>query len=145
MSGIVAAHNERRARHCAPPLRWSTTVAAAAQGWADQLNARGCAFEHSRGSYGENLMMFAPPGSVTPSQVADAWYGEVEQYDFGRPGFSMQTGHFTQLVWAGSTELGCGVTECNGREIWVCNYSPIGNMAGDFPENVKPTRCRTER
>ncbi|MBP9087889.1 MAG: hypothetical protein KBG15_17340, partial [Kofleriaceae bacterium] len=46
-SGIVAAHNVRRARHCAAPLRWSAEVAVVAQRWANGLAARGCAMQHS--------------------------------------------------------------------------------------------------
>ena len=37
----LAAHNRYRAQHCAPPLRWSPTIAAAAQRYADELAANG--------------------------------------------------------------------------------------------------------
>ena len=117
-------------------------MAAAAQRYADELAANGCAFRHSSSQYGENLMRFSPAGSRSPAYVADAWYGEVSAYDYSRPGFAMNTGHFTQVVWAGSTELGCGVAVCNGGETWVCNYSPAGNMQGDFPANVRPATCQ---
>ena len=32
--------------------------------------------------------------------------------DFPQCGFSAQTGHFTQVVWAETTRLGCGVSRC---------------------------------
>lgn len=135
----LAAHNRYRAQHCAPPLRWSPTIAAAAQRYADELADNGCAFEHSSSGYGENLMRFTPVGSRDPAYVVEAWYREAANYNFSRPGFAMNTGHFTQVVWHTSTELGCGFAVCNGGETWVCNYSPPGNMQGAFPENVRPT------
>ncbi len=141
MVGILEAHNRYRANHCAPPLRWSARIAAAAQAYADQLAARGCAFEHSRSPYGENLMRFSPAGSHDSAYVAEAWYREVAHYDYNNPVFSGATGHFTQVVWASTTELGCGVALCGGGETWVCNYGPPGNMRGSFRENVRPATC----
>lgn len=142
MNGILAAHNGHRARHCAPALKWSTKVAAVAQRWADALKARNCAFDHSKGNgYGENLF-WASGSGTRPSAVVASWYNEVKLYNFSRPGFTMKTGHFTQVVWVGTTELGCGVARCaNGSELWVCNYAPAGN-SGRYAQNVKPTGCR---
>jgi len=54
----------------------------------------------------------------------------------------MKTGHFTQVVWDGSTEL--GIARAQGmKDGWyttyvVARYGPPGNMQGDFPDNVKP-------
>lgn len=138
----LAAHNRYRALHCAPDMRWSARIAADAQRYADELAENGCAFRHSSSGYGENLMRFSPAGSRDAAYVVEAWYREIANYDFSHPGFAMNTGHFTQVVWAGSTELGCGVAVCNGGETWVCNYSEAGNMQGAFPENVRPTSCR---
>lgn len=38
-------------------------------------------------------------------------------YDFNKPGFSLATGHFAQLVWASTREVGCAAVECDS--IWV--------------------------
>lgn len=138
---IHAAHDRLRAMHCAPPMRWSERLASSAQAWADELVARGCAFEHSRGPYGENLAA-GTAGHLDAEAVAQMWYREVADYDFARGGFSMQTGHFTQLVWVGTTELGCGQSTCNGLDVWVCQYGPPGNVEGQYRQNVLPTSCR---
>ena len=140
--GIVASHNVRRARHCAAPLRWSAEVAAVAQRWANGLAARGCAMQHSSGKYGENLAMIMG-GTLTAEQVAAMWYDEVALYNFAKPGFSMQAGHFTQVVWRGTSTVGCGKASCGNGEIWVCNYDGPGNWEGAFPANVVPagTTC----
>ena len=49
---------------------------------------------------GENLAMY---GSSDPNDKAlsttamatDMWYGEVKDYKYDKPGFAMDTGHFT--------------------------------------------------
>ena len=65
------------------------------------------------------------------------WYDEVKDYNYVRPGFSMGTGHFTQVVWKSSTEVGFGVARAsNGSYYAVGNYYPPGNMYGQFPQNV---------
>ena len=140
-SAIVAAHNRVRADHCAPPLTWSRDLAAVAQKWANHLRDAGCAFEHSRTDYGENLAA-GTDGALDADGVVAMWYGEIAKYDFRRGGFSMETGHFTQVVWRATTQIGCGTSECKGMTIWVCNYDPAGNFEGAYKENVKPRGCR---
>ncbi|MBI5477925.1 MAG: SCP-like extracellular [Deltaproteobacteria bacterium] len=137
---LLAAHSAHRARHCAPALIWSNDVARVAQAWADRL-ARDCSFQHSGSKYGENLWA-GTDGAFSTRQVVGSWYGEVAKYDFKRPGFSMSTGHFTQVVWVATKRLGCGTATCKGNRIWVCSYDPPGNVEGQFKENVLPTSCK---
>ena len=142
MAGILEAHNQVRANHCAPPMSWSEKVAASAQRWADQLRDSGCAFDHGDTEYGENLAFYTPVGRVDGAGAVGDWYREVELYDFGNPGFSPQVGHFTQVVWTNTRELGCGVATCNGGELWVCRYHPSGNYRGQYGRHVLPTSCQ---
>lgn len=49
-------------------------------------------------------------------------------------------GHFTQVIWTGSTKVGCGQAASLGKKggvYTVCNYDPPGNYIGQFPANVK--------
>lgn len=138
---ILDAHNRARAAHCAPPLQWSPELAATAQRWASTLAQRGCALEHSAGPLGENLAA-GTPGSMTPERAVDMWMQERAGYDFRGGGFSMETGHFTQVVWKGTQRLGCASVTCARMQVWVCNYDPPGNMQGDFQRNVGPTCSR---
>lgn len=49
-------------------------------------------------------------------------------------------GHFTQLVWRSSQDLGVGKARSRcGKIIVVANYRPAGNVAGQFHDNVLPT------
>ncbi len=139
---FVAAHNADRAKHCAPPLTWSSKLEAAAQKWADSLKAQGCKFGHSpNNSYGENLAA-GSSGLLDPEATVKMWYGEISKYRFPDGGFSMETGHFTQVVWKGTAQVGCGMSSCNGMDIWVCEYDPPGNVEGEYRTNVLPLGCK---
>jgi pathogenesis-related protein 1 len=141
MAAILDAHDARRAAHCAGPLAWSEDLARHAQDWADHLASSGCRLAHSSDGYGENLAA-GTAGTLSPEDVAEMWYRERERYDFDSGGFSMETGHFTQLVWTGTARIGCGVSACDGLDVWVCNYDPPGNYEGEYQANVRPTPCR---
>lgn len=91
------------------------------------------------GPYGENLA----EGYATPVLAIDAWANEEKKYDYEKPKFSESTGHYTQLVWKNTTAVGCGAVQCsndasNGVQGWylVCEYSPAGNVAGQFRQEV---------
>ena len=67
------------------------------------------------------------------------WYDEVNQYSYSNPVFGMSTGHFTQVVWKSTTEVGCGVAiGSNGKVYGVSQYKAPGNYAGQFAQNVLP-------
>lgn len=138
-AAILAAHNRLRSAHCARPLRWSDDLAATAQAWADSLRDRGCRFEHSRTAYGENL---AAGTSLSADNAVALWAQEGESYSYRRAAFSMETGHFTQMVWGATRQIGCGASECQGMRLWVCHYDPPGNVLSLFAENVLPEGCR---
>jgi hypothetical protein len=51
------------------------------------------------------------------------------------------SGHFSQMVWKNSTELGIGrARDQNGKVFIVANYNPPGNYIGQFAENVPRPR-----
>ncbi|MCK8604329.1 CAP domain-containing protein [Desulfoferrobacter suflitae] len=131
----LQAHNYYRALHGSPAVTWSDTVAASAQAWADT-----CPSVHSSSGYGENLAWASY--ALTPQGAVDLWYAEEPLYDYNNPGFSMATGHFTQVVWKSTTQIGCGCkTGCTSPSPYcacVCQYNPPGNVFGQFAENVLP-------
>jgi uncharacterized protein YkwD len=137
----LAAHNKVRAQHHAPKLVWDETLARYAARHASK-----CQFKHSSSPYGENLAA----GYATISAAVNAWNAEQTQYRYNKPGFSSSTGHFTQMVWKSSKELGCGSAVCDGKNgtpgiYWVCEYNPAGNVtnSGYFKANVLPASFRS--
>jgi uncharacterized protein YkwD len=134
MQTVLDAHNAYRAKHCVPALTWSAQIAYSAQQWANR-----CDFNHDDQSpHGENLF-WGTAGAYSPQAAVAAWYDEIAHYNFTKPAFSEKAGHFTQVVWTGSKQLGCGMATCRGNHFWVCRYSPPGNVTGQFSRNVSKT------
>ncbi|KAK1806547.1 hypothetical protein P4O66_004788, partial [Electrophorus voltai] len=138
---------------------WDSELERMVEEWAET-----CMWEHGPASLlphiGQNLGVhwgrYRPPTSHM-----QAWYDEVRDYSFPYPqecrlhcpfkctGAQVCT-HYTQLVWATSSRVGCAIHACYdmkvGEQIWgkavylVCNYSPKGNWWGSAP--YKPgTSC----
>ncbi|MGH1343561.1 MAG: CAP domain-containing protein [Nannocystales bacterium] len=131
---LVRVHNEARAAVGAPPLAWSSTVAATAEAWAGELASRGCDLEHSTGGpYGENLYWSSAPQS--PQAVVGSWTDEAAHYNArkNRCARGEVCGHYTQVVWADSRNVGCAMASCGTAQVWVCNYDPPGNFVGQRP------------
>lgn len=73
------------------------------------------------------------------------FYDEIQYYDWNNPGFSMETGHFTQVVWKASIEIGVGIAiypdpTWRYRAVVCISYRPPGNYLGQFEQNVLPPR-----
>ncbi len=147
---MVAAHDEARARDGVAGVVWSDELARHAQEWADRLrDNRACGLEHRpiQGAfarkYGENLYRAGAlrwstgktePVSVSPAQVVEEWISEKQYYDYANNRCSGVCGHYTQVVWAASTNIGCARAVCpDDSQIWVCNYDPPGNYRGRRP------------
>jgi len=136
-SEILAAHNPVRKTVGVPPLVWSDRLAAVAQEWADTL-VKHKEFKHRPHSmFGENLFEIrGPRAHASPSQVVQAWASESRDYDYRaiqcRNG-SRSCGHYTQIVWRTTKQVGCAVARGDRREVWVCNYDPPGNWVGSRP------------
>lgn len=131
----LAKINALRARHQAPPMVWDPALAATAQAWADRGE-----FTHSmKPGVGENLAMVWDQGvnSAVDASI-NMWYDEVKNYDFSKPGYHPSTGHFTCLVWRGSTKVGLGVAKSKNNKflIVVMNTAPAGNTI--YPTNLAP-------
>ncbi|CAG80748.1 YALI0D08140p [Yarrowia lipolytica CLIB122] len=127
---ILDTQNAKRAEHGVGAFAWNETLANFA---SDYLEKAQCNFAHSGGPYGENLAMGYPSAQA----AVNGWYDEVKDYNFAQGDFSMATGHFTQMVWKGSNQLGCAKKECGGNGAYVvCEYYPRGNIIGAFQQNV---------
>nr|XP_039264930.1 uncharacterized protein LOC120340675 [Styela clava] len=147
----IKAHNEYRKCHNANGLERDTKLTSMAQEWANKLAKRG-RLEHSNNrGFGENVA-FTSKSDPSGLEIAKMWYDEIKDYNYRNPGFAGNTGHFTQVVWKGTTQVGIGIATGSKGTFVVANYKPAGNITnpGYFKENVdkqrkKPTFAESKR
>ena len=113
-------------------MTWSDRLAARSQDWAETLLARGQFGHRPNSTYGENLFEIdGAPASA--AEVVNVWAAESRNYDYNSNRCRGVCGHYTQIVWSDTKEVGCAVARGGGREVWVCNYDPPGNRVGKRP------------
>jgi glioma pathogenesis-related protein 2 len=148
-NNALETHNTYRSAHKTPVLNVSQSLNASAQKYADQLAVKGV-FEHSgMPGIGENLfVLHTTAPAINSSNLAKhavkSWYDEASLYNYNSPDFSHQTGHFTQIVWKDSTQIGCGISQgastikgTRYNSFYVaCHYNPPGNVMRQFASNV---------
>lgn len=138
IQGILIVHNNIRKNYQTTPLTWNTDLAVIASTWANK-----CVFDHSPYPWGENIAI----GYTNVVKLASLWYQDEECKYQTSPS---QAGHFTQLVWASTTSIGCAIAKncTNGIKMdpsslnkWynatmlICEYNPAGN-GGNYALNV---------
>jgi pathogenesis-related protein 1 len=130
---FLDAHNAYRREVGIDDLVWSEDLAVSSKQWAETL-AIDCGFEHSTGPHGENLWK-GTSNAFSIQEVVDLWGSEKANYHYEDNSCDegKVCGHYTQIVWANTTEVGCGVSSCHGKDIWVCQYLPPGNFNNEKP------------
>jgi hypothetical protein len=137
-SRILAAHNTERAHLGVRPLQWDPALAASAAAYGPTL-ARLGRLQHSprvgRLGQRENLWM-GSRGSFSPEQMVGNWISEKAHYHPGTFPYVSRTGrwddvaHYTQVVWRGTTHVGCALYSAPRWDYLICRYSPPGNVDG---------------
>ena len=135
---LLADHNAERARKGAPQLTWGHDLAQQAQSWADRL-AHDDRMYHSdretRHGAGENLWT----GTTGCYSADDMVGGFLNERKFYRPGTFPEVstsgrwedvGHYTQVIWPGTQQVGCAVAHNKAHDFLVCRYWPAGNVFG---------------
>lgn len=140
---VLATHNRERAELGIAPMRWNPALAADAQKWANYLAHTG-RFEHSHEDpndpdpQGENLWA-GTRSYYSPEAMVDAWIREKKYFipgafpDNSLTGSVEDVGHFTQVVWRDSAEVGCAKATDTDEDILVCRYAHAGNWVGEMP------------
>ncbi len=129
---MLVAHNAVRAQVRVAPLVWSSRLAMIAQTWATHLAVTRQFVHRPKSPYGENLFQINGI-SATSGRVVQAWATEASLYDYRLNRCRGVCGHYTQIVWRGTKEVGCAVARGKQQEVWVCEYDPPGNWAGERP------------
>ncbi|CAG5104715.1 Oidioi.mRNA.OKI2018_I69.chr1.g1477.t1.cds [Oikopleura dioica] len=146
----LLAHNEKRRRHEDTPdmaSKFGDRINEGAQHWAEQL-ASGAQFGYQPNiPFGENIYRAALPNPVRTANAemfvtfaqwaVEAWYNQVDNYDFAKRSRLMDESHmntsvgsFTQVIWRESRILGVGIAlSPDGRAFYVvCRYYQKGNI-----------------
>ena len=141
---ILNIHNQERSQVQVPALTWSGSLASDAQGYAEYLVSLGLGPNnvppHSDdNSQGENIA-WGPPDGYSLDGSVQMWANEKSNFQPGHvmsnddflPGVPM-IGHYTQMVWKDTTQIGCGQAGNTDVTYLVCRYSPPGNYPGQTP------------
>ncbi|MGX7952751.1 CAP domain-containing protein [Tsuneonella sp. HG249] len=136
---LLEAHNAERDRAGLPALAWSSKLAHDAQGWAGELSRQGTlqhADDYQRRGMGENLWM-GTAGHYSAEDMVGGFIAERAKFRPGtfpqvsRTGNWADVGHYTQIIWPATTEVGCAVAKGGAHDFLVCRYNPAGNVVGD--------------
>jgi hypothetical protein len=137
-ASVLAEHNRARAELGLPPLAWNPELAQAAHDYAQALAASG-SFEHSDGDeHGENLWM-GTRNAYRYGEMVNHWVSEKRSFrrgiapDLSTTGDWDDVGHYTQIVWRDTREVGCAVASDEADDYLVCRYYPAGNVEGEDP------------
>ena len=138
-AAMMDGHNAARAAVGVAPLTWSDTLATTARAYAEEM-ARTGKFAHAPQPQGmtregENLWT-GTRYAYAYAEMMGHWVAEQSDFiNMPTPGFS-RTGkvedvaHYTQIVWRGSTRVGCAMASSKTDDYLVCRYSPPGNVFG---------------
>ena len=139
---LLGAQNVERAAIGVPPLQWNEQLASDARAWANELASTG-RFEHSpdeprKAPEGENLWA-GTPRAYSPEAMVGLWSAEKKDYRAGifpnnsRSGDVESVGHYTQMIWRDTRQVGCATAVGRNEEFLVCRYSTAGNVYGERP------------
>ncbi|KAL6618587.1 PR-1-like protein [Neocallimastix sp. 'constans'] len=133
---LLSLHKEARAKLNASNMKsisWSDSLASAAQSYSEKC--KGMVHSHT----GPENLAGSTTGDV--SRMFNNWM--EEKSGFNSSGYRSKfkdisyngedIGHYSQIVWADNTEVGCGMTDCpnySARYLLVCRYK-TGNVIGE--------------
>lgn len=135
---MLEAHNIARQEVGLPQLVWSDRLVSDAQRWAEHL-ARRNLYDHAppdiRKGQGENLWR-GSRDRWSPWEMIGFFVNEKRHFrpgnfpDVSRTGSWGDVGHYTQIIWPETREVGCAIARTDYDEVLVCRYFPAGNIWG---------------
>jgi hypothetical protein len=153
-STILDIHNRERNAVGVPELKWSDSLATDAKTWADHLASLPPlppddgwtslggkpqlvhSTNEQRPGQGENLWA-GGANYYSTADMVNSWASEKNNWngDAKTCASGKVCGHYTQMVWRTTTDVGCATAIGNqGKfEFLVCRYSPPGNYNGQSP------------
>ena len=149
----LEVHNSERISLKLQPLKWSNKLETDARKYANYLASKDI-FRHSKDlrklKQGENLYstmyyviddngekyFFDETNYLFDASVA--WLSEKKDYRYAKIGDRKNSlsmiGHYTQMIWSNSKEVGIAYSKSKSGNIYVvARYFPQGNWTGEYP------------
>ncbi len=138
---VIRVHNEKREIYFSDtPLTYNIELENEAQLYANILANNG-KFEHDtennhKNNYGENLYASTEDRPLTIDDAMPNWFEKEEphyHYEDGSCDIGFQCGHYTQVIWQKTREVGCATAQYKigkfkGGFVYVCKYYIAGNI-----------------
>jgi len=169
---ILTIHNNLRRQHGAPDLTLSDALSEQAKEEAGKkasqwaLNGKFDSQNDPDRSYNDNVWatLSVSTTRIRPEKVMGAWLAEEKKHNYSVNYFQEKTGHFSQIIWRSTDEIGVGwawnrtiinvdeggdtdkklIAQLKAKRkyiyIVVVRYTPPGNILDTdaFSENVSP-------
>ncbi|EYC12702.1 hypothetical protein Y032_0046g1373 [Ancylostoma ceylanicum] len=98
--------------------------------------------QNDRRGYGENVFIYPAPNAdpvAAFEAAAKSWWDQIfldginweVKYTQSLKDKTIDQKAFTQMAWAKSMKLGCGMQTCGMSSFIVCRYSPAGNVLNE--------------
>lgn len=131
-------HNNYRAKHHSPALVLNHELCKIAQAWANTIAQKDRMY-HSTSGFGENI--YWSTVDVDGERAVQLWYSEIKDYNWKKNESQKGTGHFTQVIWKRTKEMGVAAAKAKSGNLYVvAEYNPPGNFVGRYTENVLPAK-----
>ena len=141
---MLNCHNELRKKHNAQELTENEDLSEMAETTAKEIIENENKYEYQDNIYnsmyvGENIII---TNSKNAEDIFNLMLKEGKNYDFNSNNFSKETGHFTQMIWKETTDIGFGFWENKNKNdankyCSVILYYPTGNVLGEFSKNIE--------
>lgn len=132
-------HNRFRAKHHSPALVIDRELCKIAQAWANTIAQKDRMY-HSTYGYGENIY-WCSHANKSGDVPVKLWYSEIKDYNWKKNESQKGTGHFTQVIWKRTKEMGVALAIAKSGNLYVvAEYNPPGNFVGKYTDNVLPEK-----
>lgn len=136
-AAMLKVHNDERALVGQAKLTWDPALAAAAGVWAKHLvEDKGASLVHDK--VPENLVGGPYGAHMTGTALAQLWVAEKRFFrdnetfpDVSATCNWFDVGHYSQMVWANTTKVGCAAYTKGVARILVCRYAGPGNVSSE--------------
>ena len=136
----ILKHNYYRSLHNSPELQINKNLNEIAQEYAKKLIDKNNYKDYDINIYndtflGQNVIIST---KMTPEDMCLKWYNEGAEYDYKLNKYQNNKGHFTQIIWKNTKEVGFGFhLNDSGIFCGVAVYFPAGNILGEYANNIQ--------